>query len=142
MEAPEATVSVASARQPTQVMLLSGFVLYGLWATAQYSAVASGALRNFPEPWGRVFLLLMILACSLVLWAAWTDQPRDIVRAERAGHMLILTIFTIYALWSIVLVGTFGAACWISVLMLAGASLWRLRQIKAFRVLLTQRPTE
>lgn len=126
------TVTISSARVPHQVFILGTFFLYGVATLFLYSRIATNSLRAFPEPWGRAFVAGLTLGAGLVLWAAIRDDVYSVLRYERTGHVVLAGFFSIYAAWSIGITGWGGTAFWGTLLGMAGASVWRFRQIGRF----------
>jgi len=126
------TVTISSARTPYQVFILGVFFVYGMASLFLYSRIATASLKAFPEPWGRAFVAGLTLGAALVLWAALRNDVHTIVRFERTGHVILAGFFSVYASWSIGTVGMAGTAFWLTLLGLAGASVWRFLQIRQF----------
>lgn len=126
-------MTIPSARQPAHVLILSAFLLYGLATPFFYDQIVTNSIRQFPEPWGRAFIAVMSLGAAMYLWTAWRNTLHAIVRVERAAHWLLIALFLIYAMWSVDVNGARGAAFSIVLVALAGASVWRLLQIRTFR---------
>lgn len=126
-------MTIPSARQPAHVLLLGAFLAYGLVSLFAYQRVVTRTLSNFPEPWARVFIAAMSIGSAMYLYSALRNTPSVILKVERAGHWLLASLFLIYAMWSVDVNGTTGFAFSLVLTALAGASMWRLSQIRAFR---------
>jgi hypothetical protein len=115
------------------VLLLGAFLTYGLVSLFAYQRVVTRTLSNFPEPWARVFIAAMSIGAAMYLYSAMKNTPSVIVKVERAAHWLLASLFLIYAMWSVDVNGSSGFAFSLVLTALAGASIWRLLQIRTFR---------
>lgn len=127
------TVTIPSARQPAHVLISAAFLTYGVVAAFAYQKVVTRTLSNFPEPWARVFIAAMSVGSAMYLYSAVVNTPAVIAKIERAAHWLLASLFLIYAMWSVDVNGSTGFAFSLVLTALAGASVWRLLQIRTFR---------
>lgn len=127
---PDQPAPFRTARQPHQVYILGVFLLYGLASLPLYQRIATVSVKDFPEPWGRLLIAGLAVGSALVLFAAWRNTPHAVTRYERAGHCLLIVLFAFYGGWSMLRNGLSSTAFWGVLIGLAGASVWRLLQVR------------
>lgn len=66
-ESVETVIVVKTGRQPHEVALLIGCLLFGLAGTIAFDAVAVTSLRALPEAFGQVFFVLLAVGAAVPL---------------------------------------------------------------------------
>lgn len=127
------TVTLATGREPYKLTVMSWFLIYGVMSVFAYDRVASAAIRNFPVPWGRAFLVLIGICSAAVIASAIRDTIYTALRWELPALIILNMAFLIYAIWSYQISGERGVVLSGTLLFLAPAGMARMVQILVFR---------
>lgn len=127
------TVTLATGREPYKLTVMTWFLIYGVMSVFAYDRIASAAVRAFPVPWGRAFLLLIGVCSAAVIAAAVRDTVYTALRWELPALIVLNMLFLIYAGWSFVISGEHGVVFSGWLLFLAPAGMARMMQILVFR---------
>ncbi len=126
-------VVLATGREPFKLTMMGWFLLYGIMAVFRYDQIASAAVRSFPVPWGKAFLLLIGVCAAAVVYAAARDTISAALRWEMPALIVLTMSFLVYACWSYALSGSKGLVLSGTLLFLSPACWIRLAQILRFR---------
>lgn len=135
------TVIIPSGRIPLRLLLMAAFVIYGAASAVSYNRVVTGAVRQFPEPWGRLFIAALAVGGACVLIAAWRNSVLSTLALERSAMLLVGLMSLIYAGWSLYITGTNSIGFAVLLVAVGADCAWRVTEIEvARRVARKERP--
>lgn len=109
------------------------FLLFSLVSTFSMSQTGGSTINAFPLVARYIFVIWLGVASFVTLWGMWRARLAIGVLTERAGLLMLGSLFVIYATWAVVLFG--GRSFGFSLLLvgLAVASYSRVWDIERAR---------
>ncbi len=127
---------IRSGWQPFQVLLLMAMAVSGLGGLVVFDRLASPTVRDFPDPFGYLLLLVIGLASAVALAGAYMGEHARVDRlslagvwTEAGGVTAIATCGLVYGSWAWARNGTDGFAFSVILFFLALGASWRLARI-------------
>lgn len=122
------TTTLRSGREPFEVALLGAIALYGLVVTVAFDKVAVTTLRAFPEPFGRVFIILLALGALIAVIGVLMGNITGLL-LEQVGLWWVSGLGLAFSIWSYGVNDARALGFIFLILGVAIASGVRLRQI-------------
>lgn len=124
---------LTSTRNPFETLIVAAFGLYCGVALVAFDKVATNTLRNYPAPFGHLFLAVGLVTCSVALTGIIRAATVRGVLWERAGLTGLAGVGFAYACWGVGTTGVRALAFCLFLMAMAGASTWRAVQISRAR---------
>lgn len=129
-------------RDPFKVYILVVSAGYSVAASVRFDSLTSGALRAFPAPFGRVFLVWLFVLSATALYGIVRQRSVRGIFWERTGMYGIAFLFVTYGAWAWALFGGPATQFASQLIALGVAAMVRVRQInKRRKAAVTRGPT-
>lgn len=118
---------------PLVTLFLAYCVVWSLRALFAFNTAAGQTVRDFPQPFGYLFLVVLLLTSLISIVGIIRRRSWYGVLLEQAGQFGVGTLFIIYAVWAWSLFGERATAFGGMLTFLGLGSILRVAQIEWIR---------